>query len=424
MSVLTLEMNPAEAELLQKLGLLQELRSVFKFDLNIQVTHTGLQVSVPVERKSMICYLDAYIQHFRKQVLSENVPLHVKKDVLYLPAVRKGLVRAIDNKCEHAVLEVDKEKCALRVFARSREIIQKVNQIVENILIESEIDINRHIKIALSQDARFCEFQESDANQLHTIEFTLAIQERAIMITGLKEAVIKAEKDIVSLIHNLESYIGRMKEARKMAYGQQVSLTETEDYHKIKVAVPIKSHDVFSYIKTFYTTFEGVDLIAYEAENKQEFILEGTPADVETVEKPFREMVNHIVDKRITFQDDGYFSNNAGQQFIEDKLEKDCQVLCKTHSAWDKMADGQNQGRERLTPMTNEINGHNICSWKIDDKRQIALVESKVDEISADVIVNIMDMKDGGKNICIFVVLPAGYMALLLSSHSSHNDSS
>lgn len=56
MSVLTLEMNPAEAELLQKLGLLQELRSVFKFDLNIQIVNTGLQVSVPVERKSMICY--------------------------------------------------------------------------------------------------------------------------------------------------------------------------------------------------------------------------------------------------------------------------------------------------------------------------------------------------------------------------------
>lgn len=91
--------------------------------------------------------------------------MHVKRDVLYLPAVRKGLVRVVDSKCEHAVLDVDKEKCVLRVLARSREIIQKVEQIVENILIESEIDINRHIKIALCQDARFCELQESGANQ-------------------------------------------------------------------------------------------------------------------------------------------------------------------------------------------------------------------------------------------------------------------
>ena len=49
MSVLTLEMNPAEAELLQTLGLLQELRSVFKFDLNIQVVHSPYKRGAVVE---------------------------------------------------------------------------------------------------------------------------------------------------------------------------------------------------------------------------------------------------------------------------------------------------------------------------------------------------------------------------------------
>lgn len=87
-----------------------------------------------------------------------------------------------------------------KTLARSREIIQKVNQIVENILIESKIDINRHIEIALSQDARFCKLQESVGNHLYTTEFTFTIHERAIVITGLSEVVIKVEKNILQVL--------------------------------------------------------------------------------------------------------------------------------------------------------------------------------------------------------------------------------
>ena len=193
-----------------------------------------------------------------------------------------------------------------------------------------------------------------------------------------------------------------------MAHGQQVLLTDTEDYHNIKVAVPIKSHDVFSYIKTFHSTFEGVDLIPYEDENKQEFKLEGTLADVETVKKRFLEMVNQIVGKRIVFQDDGYFSNNDGQQFIIETLEKDCQVLCETHNKWDKMADGQNKHQKRLNLTKGEHNGHSFCSWKIHDKYQVVLAESKVDDIPSDVIVNIMDLKSRGKSTVLFILSAPG----------------
>ena len=398
----TIDMSRGDAEILLKVGLQQEFNKHFNLDMKIQTDNSGLQVPIPYDiYKSIKDEISKFIISFQSYVQTncKKLPFHIELvDILQLPAVRMKLFAVTAGLGAH--LEIDMENELFLIYAVNENVQLNCVKSIEKTIVEGLIKID-DIRDELDQDARWCKFLESLKKETDNRDFIVKIQGSGIMMAGLYETVEKVYEHCERITDNLRNVGSDTQKLKKVADNQTSFESQSTVDSSYEVDFNVESYEVFSYLQVFQIPklSENMSVNSYEENDKLGFVLKGPPEDIETAELLLNSKVKQIEGKTLEVEDNGYFTTPEGEHFLKEKIQEGCEVLFDTSKEGDVKDNNGSKIQRSLSPTLDESDGHQFWRWTVQQKCHIILAESNADEMSAEVVLNIKEMKSPGKLI-------------------------